>query len=155
MKIRAILLALLATLLAACASGAAASPAQPTGSPAQSTGSPAGAASRAPGSSSNSPSASPGVVCDGAQLQPPPTLACGAAIAAAAAALPPGHAPIVRLEFRRGGLCPPGAPCVPPMPDAGIVIVDLATGPPVFVYVSADAAGSVTASAPAPYPSGY
>jgi hypothetical protein len=39
--------------------------------------------------------------------------------------------------------------------DAGIVIVDFANGPSVFVYVSAEAGGAVAASSPAPYPSGY
>jgi hypothetical protein len=99
--------------------------------------------------------ASPHVVCDTTQFVPPPALTCRAAIAAAEPVLAPGHPAIVREEFRWGGLCPPGAPCVPPMPDAGILIVEFAAGPPVFVYVSANAAGVVAASTPAPYPAGY
>ncbi len=122
-----------------------------------------GAGSPAPSSSLPAPSAvaSPAVVCDNAQFQPTPSLTCGPAIAAALAVLPPAHPPIVREEFRWGGLCPPGAPCVPPLGDAGIVIVSFASGPAVFVYVHAETGGAVAtgsvvaASSPAPYPSGY
>jgi len=89
------------------------------------------------------------------QFQPTPSLTCGPAVAAALAVLGPTHPPIIREEFRWGGLCPPGAPCAPPFGNAGIVIVDFASGPPVFVYVSAEAGGVVAASSPAPYPSGY
>ena len=111
----------------------------------------------APSSPLPSPSAvaSPVVVCDGSQFQPPPSLTCGPAIAAALAVLAPGHPPIIREEFRWGGLCPPGAPCAPPLGNAGIVIFDFANGPSVFVYVSAEVGGVVAASTPAPYPSGY
>jgi hypothetical protein len=105
--------------------------------------------------SSPSAVASPEVVCDGSQFQPLPSLTCGPAIAAALAVLAPGHPPIIREEFRWGGLCPPGAPCAPPLGDAGVVIVDFVSGPSVFVYVSADAGRVVAASSPAPYPSGY
>ena len=66
-----------------------------------------------------------------------------------------GHPPIVAEEFRWGGLCPSGAPCVPPMSDAAIVIVDFSSGAPVYVQVTSNSAGVVTATAPAPYPSGY
>ena len=115
------------------------------------------ASSSAPSSPLPAPSAvaSPAVVCDGSQFQPPPSLTCGPAIAAALAALGPAHPPIIREEFRWGGLCPPGAPCAPPVGNAGIVIVDFAGGPLVFVYVSAGAGGVVAAGSPAPYPSGY
>ena len=99
--------------------------------------------------------ASPEVICDTARPQPTPGLTCGPAIAAAAAALAPAHPPIVRTEFRWGGLCPPGAPCAPPLGSDGIVIVDFASGPAVVVYVSAGSGGVVTASSPAPYPWGY
>jgi hypothetical protein len=99
--------------------------------------------------------ASPEVACDSAQFQPTPSLTCGPAIAAALAVLAPAHPPIIREEFRWGGLCPPGAPCAPPLGDAGIVIVDFVSGPSVFVYVSVEAGGVVAASSPAPYPSGY
>jgi hypothetical protein len=105
--------------------------------------------------SSPSAVASPEVVCDGSQFQPPPSLTCGPAFAAALAVLAPGHPPIIREEFRWGGLCPPGAPCAPPLGNAGIVIFDFANGPSVFVYVRAEAGGVVAASSPAPYPSGY
>ena len=54
-----------------------------------------------------------------------------------------------------GWLCPPGVPCAPPLGGAGIVILGFASGPSVFVYVSAGAGGGVVASSPAPYPSGY
>ena len=115
------------------------------------------ASSSAPSSPPPSPSAaaSPEVVCDGSQFQPPPSLTCGPAIAAALAVLAPGHPPIIREEFRWGGLCPPGAPCAPPLGNAGIVIFDLAGGPAMFVYVSAVGGGVTAASSPAPYPSGY
>ncbi len=118
------------------------------------------AACAAPSSASSQPPspsavASPEVVCDGSQFQPPPSLTCGPAIAAALAALAPGHQPIIREEFRWGGLCPPGAPCAPPLGNAGIVIFDFANGPSVFVYVSAEAGRVAAASSPAPYPSGY
>src|SRR5450759_5363895 len=115
------------------------------------------ATTSAPSSPLPSPSAvaSPEVVCDGSQFQPPASLTCGPAIAAALAVLAPAHPPIIREEFRWGGLCPPGAPCAPPLGDAGIVIVDFASGSSEFVYVSADAGGVVAASYPAPYPSGY
>jgi hypothetical protein len=99
--------------------------------------------------------ASPEVVCDGSQFQPLPSLTCGPAIAAALRMLAPGHPAIIGEEFRWGGLCPPGAPCAPPLGNAGIVIVTFASGPSVFVYVSAGAGGVVTASSPARYPSGY
>lgn len=105
--------------------------------------------------SSPSAVASPEVVCDGSQFQPPPSLTCGPAIAAALAALAPGHHPIIREEFRWGGLCPPGAPCAPPFGNAGIVIFDFKSGPSAFVHVSADAGRVVAVSSPAPYPSGY
>jgi hypothetical protein len=113
----------------------------------------------APSSASAPPSpsalASPEVVCDTAQFQPPPSLTCGPAIGAALAVLAPGHPPIIREEFRWGGLCPPGAPCAPPLDNAGIVIFDFASGSPVFVNVSAGTGGVGAASSPAPYPSGY
>ena len=115
----------------------------------------------APSSASSSPPpspsavASPEVVCDQSQFQPTPSLTCGPAIAAALAVLAPAHPPIIREEFRWGGLCPPGAPCAPPLGDAGIVIVDFVSGPSVFVYVSVEAGGVVAASSPAPYPPGY
>jgi hypothetical protein len=95
------------------------------------------------------------VVCDTSQLNPSPSLTCSPAIPAAAAALTLAHPTIIREEFRWGGLCPPGAPCVAPLGDQGIVIIDFASGPPVFVYVSAGAGGVVAAGSPAPYPSGY
>jgi hypothetical protein len=111
------------------------------------------------GSSGSGPSpsavASPEVVCGSATWQPTASLTCGPAIAAALAALPGAHAPIIREEFRWGGLCPPGAPCAPPMGDAGIVIIDYAGTPSLFVYVNALSGGVVAASSPAPYPSGY
>ena len=112
----------------------------------------ASAASTAP---SVLPSASAATVCDQAQFAPPPTLACAPAVVAAAAALPAGHAPITRQEFRWGGLCPPGSPCVPPSGDQGIVIFDFASGPPLVVYVTAAAGGASAVGTPAPYPSGY
>ena len=105
--------------------------------------------------SSPSAVASPEVVCDGSQFQPPPNLTCGPAVASALAVLTPAHPPIIREEFRWGGLCPPGEPCAPPLGNAGIVIFDFANGPSVFVYVSAGAGGVVAAGSPAPYPSGY
>ena len=97
----------------------------------------------------------PEVVCDTSQLNPSPSLTCDSALAAALAELEPAHQAIVREEFRWGGLCPPGAPCVAPLGDQGIVIFDFASGPAVFVYVSANPGGVVVASSPAPYPSGY
>ena len=115
------------------------------------------ASSSTPSSPLPSPSAvaSPEVVCDAVQFQPTPSLTCGPAITAALAVLAPGHPPIIREEFRWGGLCPPGAPCAPPLGGAGIVIFDFASGPSVFVYVNAEAGGVAAASSPAPYPSGY
>ena len=104
---------------------------------------------------SPSPLASPEVVCDGSQFQPPPSLTCGPAITAALAVLTSGYPPIIREEFRWGGLCPPGGRCPVSGGDSGIVIFDFASGPSVFVYVSAEAGGVVAASSPAPYPSGY
>jgi hypothetical protein len=81
--------------------------------------------------------------------------ACRPALVAALAVLAPAHLPIIREEFRWGGLCPPDAPCAPPLGDQGIVIIDFATGSPLFVSVNAGAGGVVVASSPAPYPSGY
>lgn len=98
------------------------------------------------------------MVCDAALFQPTPSLTCGPAITAALAALAaltPGHPPIVSEEFRWGGLCPPGAPCAPPAGGDGVVIFAFASGPSRFVYVSAGSSGTVSASSPAPYPSGY
>ena len=119
----------------------------------------AGCATSSSAGSSPSPApsaaASPEVVCDGSQFEPPPTLTCGPAIAAALAALASAHPPIIREEFRWGGLCPPGAPCAPPLGNAGIVIFDFAGGSPMFAYVNTGAGGVVAASTPAPYPSGY
>ena len=119
----------------------------------------AGCATSSSAGSSPSPApsaaASPEVVCDGSQFEPPPTLTCGPAIAAALAALASAHPPIIREEFRWGGLCPPGAPCAPPLGNAGIVIFDFAGGAPMFAYVNTGAGGVVAASTPAPYPSGY
>jgi hypothetical protein len=105
--------------------------------------------------SSASPVASPEVICDPSQLNPSPSLTCRPALVAALGVLAPAHPPIIREEFRWGGLCPPDAPCAPPLGDQGIVIFDFASGPPVFVYLSAGAGGVVVASSPAPYPSGY
>ena len=106
-------------------------------------------------SSSTTPASSPDVVCDSSQFSPSPSLTCGPAIAAALAALVPSHPAIIREEFRWGGLCPPGAPCVPPLGDQGVVIFDFASGASEFVYVSLGAGGVVAASSAAPYPSGY
>lgn len=141
MKVLAV--AMLCTMLAGCAA--------PLSSSTVSAG-PAKASSTTPPTPAT---ASAEVVCDTSQFQPPPSLTCGPAITAAQAVLRPSHAPITRAEFRWGGLCPPGAPCAPPLGDAGIVIFDFAAGPPVFVYVSAGPDGVVAASPPAPYPSGY
>jgi hypothetical protein len=105
--------------------------------------------------SSASPVASPEVVCDPSQLNPTPSLTCRPALAAALAVLAPAHPPIIREEFRFGGLCPPDAPCVAPLGDQGIVIFDFVSGQPEFVYVSTAPVGVVVASSPAPYPSGY
>ncbi|MGO9178884.1 MAG: hypothetical protein ACLQHS_06395 [Candidatus Limnocylindrales bacterium] len=99
--------------------------------------------------------ASPVVVCDTASFQPTPSLTCGPALAAGLAVLAPMHPPIIREAFRWGGLCPPDAPCVPPLGDTGIVIVTFASGPAMFVYVQAAVGGVVSVSSPAPYPSGY
>jgi hypothetical protein len=101
------------------------------------------------------PVPSPEVICDTSQLNPTPSLTCGPALAAALAIVAPTHPAIIGEEFRWGGLCPPGAPCVAPLGDQGIVIIDFAIGPPVFVYVSVAPGGVVVASSPAPYPSGY
>jgi hypothetical protein len=98
---------------------------------------------------------SPELICDSSQFQPAPTLTCGPAIHAAEAVLASTRPSILREEFRWGGLCPPGAPCAPPTGNSGVVIFDFASGPSVFVYVSATAGGVVAASSPAPYPSGY
>lgn len=108
-----------------------------------------------PPAASASPVAPPEVVCDTSQLNPTPSLSCGTAIAAATAMLAPNHPAIERAEFRWGGLCPPGAPCVPPRGDQGIVIFSFTRDPSSFVYVTAAPGGAVTASSPAPYPSGY
>jgi hypothetical protein len=105
--------------------------------------------------SSASPVASPEVICDPSQLNPSPSLTCRPALVAALGVLAPAHPPIIREEFRWGGLCPPGAPCVAPLGDQGIVIIDFVSGPSVFVYLNAGAGGVVVASSPAPYPSGY
>lgn len=105
--------------------------------------------------SSASPVPSPEVICDPSQWKPPPSLTCGPALTAALTALPPGHPSITHEQFRWGGLCPPGAPCLPPLGDQGIVIFDFASGSSAFVYVSAAPGGVVAAGSPAPYPSGY
>lgn len=107
------------------------------------------------GCASVTPPPSPQVVCDGSQFQPPPSLTCGPAIAAALAVLAPGHPPIIRETFRWGDLCPPGALCAASTGYRGVVIFDFTSGPSVFVNVSAGADGVVAASSPAPYPSGY
>jgi hypothetical protein len=114
------------------------------------------ATSGGPSASPPAPSALayPVVVCD-TTFQPTPSLTCGPAVAAALAALAPAHPPISREEFRWGGLCPPDAPCAPPLGDTGIVIVTFASGPAVFVYVQAAAGAVVPVSSPVPYPSGY
>lgn len=111
--------------------------------------------SGASASSAPSPAPSPEVVCDTSQLNPSPSLGCGPALAAALAMLAPDHPAIIREEFRWSGPCPSFAPCVPPLGDQGIVIIDFVSGPSVFVYVNAAAGGVVAASSPAPYPSGY
>jgi hypothetical protein len=113
----------------------------------------AAAASTAPSAPATASAA--GVVCDQAQFAPPPTLTCAPAVAAAVAALPAAHPPIIRQEFRWGGLCAPGASCAPPLGDQGIVIFDFASGPSLVVYVSAGNGGAVASGSPAPYPSGY
>ena len=50
---------------------------------------------------------------------------------------------------------PRGRRALLPLGNAGIVIFDFASGPSMFVYVSAVAGGVTAASSPAPYPSGY
>lgn len=104
---------------------------------------------------SSSAAGAPQVICGASPFQLSPSLTCGPAITAALAALAPGHPAIVSEEFRWGGLCPPGAPCAPPLGGDGVVIFEFASGPSRFVYVSVDASGTVSASSPAPYPSGY
>ena len=108
-----------------------------------------------PPPSSPSSIASPEVVCDSSQYEPTPSLTCAPAIAAALAMLHPGHPPIIREEFRWGGLCPADAPCALSLGNTGIVIVTFTSEPAVFIYVSAEAGGVVATSSPAPYPSGY
>jgi hypothetical protein len=105
--------------------------------------------------SSASPVGSTDLICDTSQLNPTPSLTCRPALVAALAVLAQARPPIIREEFRWGGLCPPGAPCAPPLGDQGIVIIDFASGQPEFVYVSTAPGGVVAASSPAPYPSGY
>jgi hypothetical protein len=145
--------AVLLLTLAGCATGAPSASRAPTSPPAASP--PAASLPAASPSPVATPVATPEVLCDATQFQPAPSLTCRPAIAVALAALAPTHPPIVREEFRYGGLCPPDAPCAPPLGDAGIVIFDFAGAPPVFVYVNAGAGGVDAASPPAPYPSGY
>ncbi len=134
----------LALMIAGCASPAGSSAGPSDGSWAGPSASPAPSAGP-----------SPAIVCDTAQFQPAPPLTCRPAIGAAVALLAGGHPAIVSEEFRWGGLCPPGAPCVPPMPDAGIVIIGFAGGSSVYILVNAATSGSLTTTAAEPYPSGY
>jgi hypothetical protein len=103
---------------------------------------------------SPSPIASPEVTCEAATFEPTASLMCGPAITAALATLEPGHAPIVRAIFQWGGLCLPAVPCVVPSGDTGTVIIEFAGAPTVVIYVTASGS-AVSASTPAPYPSGY
>src|ERR1035437_9300719 len=69
--------------------------------------------------SSPSAAASPEVVCDGSQFQPPPSLTCGPAIAAALGMLALGHPPIIREEFRWVAYVHPAHPALPHLGTPG------------------------------------
>ena len=95
------------------------------------------------------------ITCETATWQPTASLTCGAAIAAAIAVLPDGHAAILREAFHWGILCPPGVPCAPPHGERGYVVVDFVDGPSRVIYIKAEPDGTVSADSPAPLPSGY
>ena len=82
-------------------------------------------------------------------------LTCESAVAAALAVIPPSQG-IAYAEFHYGFYCPPGVmPCPSTRPDRGYVVFHTKVrGPDIWVRVSADGSGAVSASAPEPFPPG-
>jgi hypothetical protein len=93
-------------------------------------------------------------VCeDPSEFSTAPALTCQAAVPAALARLPAGHAEVMELNFHFGTWCPEGARCAAAAPDRGYVLVQFLTGDPMLVPVIADrTTGVVTAGDPEPYP---
>jgi len=88
----------------------------------------------------------PVVVCADPPEQPSTTLTCNMAVAAALAALPDDHLPIVGTEFAYGS-CLPGSLCPVDMLTGtdGVVIFSTAgDGPDLWVRVAADSNGTVS-----------
>jgi hypothetical protein len=151
-----------AVLLAAFAAAGCATP-QPSASavPPSAASVPAASAVSSP-SPSPSPSAAAAqakVVCqpynwvdaDPSHL-PAITLTCENGVAAAKAVVGPNPT-VVSIEFGWGRWCPPGAACIPFIPNEGWVIFHRSDGlPDLLVSVTADASGKVTAAAPTPLP---
>lgn len=118
------------------------------------------AATATPSPSPSAAAAQPKVVCqpnntvldaDPSHL-PAITLTCENAVAAAKAVVGPDPT-VVSIEFGWGRWCPPGAACIPFIPNEGWVIFHRSGGlPDLLVSVTADASGKVTAAAPTPLP---
>ena len=81
------------------------------------------------------------------------TLACEEAIAAALAALPPGHSPVLKAAFTYRLPCPPNTRCYPTLLlDAGFVIITPKVGGIEWVRVVKAANGSISTTGPEAYP---
>jgi len=83
-------------------------------------------------------------------------LTCGGAVTAALAVVLSGSA-VTSIEFAYGdSMCPPWVPCeaaMPPNPDAGHVVLHVASpGPDLWVMVVADGDGAVSVASPVAFP---
>lgn len=103
---------------------------------------------------STMPVPTPEISCSESHFDPPPTLTCAGAIAAATTVLPFFHPRITRIEFDWGGWCPTWARCAfNGTTDRGHVIFRFVSGDPLLVNVAIDeltGATSVIDSEPLP-----
>lgn len=88
------------------------------------------------------------VTCSDEVLDPPPTLSCEAAVAAARQQLSAvGGVTALRFEYE---ICPPNARCIFVNGAMGVVLATLASGEELSVFVSVDPEGIVRAEEPQP-----
>jgi hypothetical protein len=153
MKARVLVVLAAATLVAACAVTPTPSPATPAPSA-----SPSSVVVVPSPSPSPTPSPTP---LTAATIECPPTifktvfagtLACDEAIAAALAALPQGHSPVLKAAFTYQLPCPPNTRCALTMRvDTGFVIITSKDGGLEVVRVVKAANGTISTPGPEPY----
>lgn len=156
MKARVLVVFAAATLVAACGVTPLPSPATPapSASPSQVVAVPSPSLSPSPfPSASPTPIRAAAIECDQTRFSPPATVVCDEAIAAALAALPPSHSPILKAAFTYHLPCPPntrGCGFTARL-DTGFVIITPKVGGLELVRVVKAANGTISTTGPEAY----